>query len=187
MNAKDKTMNENIDDTMDAARDKMDEAKSKVTDMSGKASEKVRAVASDLSAKASDAATAVRDTAVERMDEARDALSESGDRLAETLRRAAEEPEAGSVQARVLSAVASGVSTAAGTLRDRSVSDIAADLRDMARRNPGVFAAGAAVAGFALARFLRASQRRERDYPYGDMRIGQSTYQPGQRTDEGRS
>ena len=187
MNAKDKTMTENIDTTMDAANNAVHDATSKLSDMTDKATEKVRSVAHDLSAKASDAASAVRDTAVDRMNEARDALSESGDRLAETLRRAAEEPEAGSVQARVLSAVASGVSTAAGTLRDRSVSEIATDLRDLARRNPAVFAAGAAVAGFALARFLRASQRRQHDYPYGDMRVGQSTYQPGHRADEGRS
>ena len=73
------------------------------------------------------------------------------------LRRAITEPAPDSVQARVMSAVAGGVSQAAHTLRDRSLSEMAADLRALAKRNPGVFAAGAAVAGFALARFLRAS------------------------------
>ena len=102
---------------------------------------------------------------VTRLDEARDALSESGDRLAETLRRAAEQPVAGSVQSRVLSAVAGGVSSAANTLRDRSVSEMIADVRALAQRNPGAFAAGAAVAGFALARFMRASAASRNDGP----------------------
>ena len=47
-----------------------------------------------------------------------------------------------------------------GTLRERNMSKIATDLRDMARRNSAAFAAGAAVAGFALARFLQATARR---------------------------
>ena len=130
-----------------------------VRDGASVATDSVRNLASDVSAKAVDTAAAMRDGAVDRLDEARDALSDSGDRFAETLRRAAEEPAAGSVQARVLSAVAGGVSTAASTLRDRSVSEMATDLRALARRNPGAFAAGAAVAGFALARFLRSTSR----------------------------
>lgn len=183
MNATNKTLKDQADATLDAAHRVADDVQTKVSGLAEKASDTARAVASDLSARASDAATAVRDTAVEQMDNARDALGESGDRLAETLRRAAAEPAAGSLQSRVLSAVAGGVSTAADTLRDRSVSDIAADLRDLARRNPGVFAAGAAVAGFALARFLRASQRRDDAYIYGSARIGQTSHRP----DDGRS
>ena len=45
-------------------------------------------------------------------------------------------------------------------LRQRSVTELGDDLRVMARRHPGAFMAGAAVAGFCLARFLRASARR---------------------------
>ena len=188
MNTNDNNMHENADAAMGTAENRMDEAKAKMSGAAEKATHKVRAVASDLTAKASEAATTVRDNALERMDEARDALSDSGDRLAETLRRAAEEPEAGSVQAKMLSAVASGVSSAAETLRERSVSEIAADLRDMARRNPGVFAAGAAVAGFALARCLRSSsQRRSDDYGYAEGRTGQTSYQTRQQYDGGRS
>lgn len=150
MNTNIKTLKENIQDGADAAK----KTASHAADL---AKDAVRNLASDVASQAADTAAAVRDSAVERLDDARDALSESGDRLAETLRRAAEEPVAGSMQARVLSAVAGGVSSAASTLRDRSVSEIVADVRALARRNPGAFAAGAAVAGFALARFLRAS------------------------------
>ena len=127
------------------------------------AKDTVRNLASDVTAQAVETAASLRDGAALRLDDARDALSESGDKLAETLRRAAEEPAPGSIPARVLSAVAGGVSSAANALHDRSISDIAADVRALARRNPGAFAAGAAVAGFALARFLRASSASGRN------------------------
>lgn len=158
MNTTIKNMKDNIQDGADATLKSASDAATAVNDT-------VRDIASDVSAKAADTGAALRDGAVDRFDEARDALTDSGDRLAETLRRAAEEPASGSVQSRVLSAVAGGVSTAANTLRDRSVSDIVADVRALARRNPGAFAAGAAVAGFALARFLRASATSGKNDP----------------------
>jgi hypothetical protein len=156
MNADIKTMKSKLEETADAAR----ETVSTAAEATKSAAQNL---ASQVSSHASIAASTVRDAAVEQVDNARDALGDSGDRLAETLRRAAERPAEGSVQARVLSAVAGGVSTAADTLRNRSVSEIAADVRDLARRNPAAFAAGAAVAGFVLARFLRASDRTRED------------------------
>ena len=45
-------------------------------------------------------------------------------------------------------------------LRNNSMSDLVATTKAFARRNPGAFAAGAAVAGFALARFMQASARK---------------------------
>lgn len=156
MNTTAKTIKETLQDGADAAIDKASQAANVARDT-------VRDVAADVSSQAAHIGAKMRDGAVEHLDDARDALSESGDRLAQTLRRAAEEPASGSVQSRVLTAVAGGVSTAANTLRDRSVSDIVADVRALARRNPGAFAAGAAVAGFALARFLRASSEQRRN------------------------
>lgn len=150
MNTNTKTLKENIQDGADAAMSSASHA----ADM---AKDTVRNLASDVASQAADTAAAVRDRAMDRLDDARDALSDSGDRLAETLRRAVEEPNSGSVQGRILSAVAGGVSSAASTLRDRNISEIAADIRALAQRNPGAFAAGAAVAGFALARILRSS------------------------------
>lgn len=175
MNANNGKMGENTVGTMgegsvgtmgSSTQDSMNDMRDNVEDMAGKAGEsaegmkdKMRNVAADLSNKASETASMVRDTAMERMDTARDALSDTGDRLAETLRRAAEQPAPDSIQARMLSTIATGVSTAADTLRERSVTEIADDIRAMARRNPGLFAAGAVVVGFALARFMRSSSR----------------------------
>lgn len=152
MNADIKTMKSTLENAADAASNTVSAAVETTT-------KAARNAAAEVSSQVSSAASSVRDAAVEQIDNARDALGDSGDRLAETLRRASEQPAEGSMRARVLSAVAGGVSSAADTLHDRSVSDIAADVRDLARRNPAVFAAGAAVAGFMLARLLRASVR----------------------------
>jgi hypothetical protein len=156
MNADMKAVKNKLEDTAHAARETIASA----AEMTKTAAQDM---AAQVSAKAASAASSVRDAAAEQVDHARDALGDSGDRLAETLRRAADQPPEGSMQARVLSAVAGGVSSAADTLRSRSVSEMAADVRDLARRNPAAFAAGAAVAGFVLARFLRASSRQRED------------------------
>ncbi len=150
-------MNTTTKNLKDSLQDGAETAVKTVSHAADVAKDKMRHVVSD----ATDAAATLRDSAVERLDGAVDALSESSDRFAETLRRAAEEPEPGSVQSRVMSAVAGGVSSAANALHGRSVSEIAADVRALARRNPGAFAAGAAIAGFALARFLRASNKTD--------------------------
>ena len=156
MSADVNTIKSKLEATAEAARDTVSSAAEATKNAA-------KNMAAQVSSHASDAASSVRDAAAEQMDNARDALGDSGDRLAETLRRAAGEPAEGSVQARVLSAVAGGVSSVADSLHSRSVSDIAADIRDLARRNPAAFAAGAAVAGFILARFLRASARGRED------------------------
>ena len=146
------TFKETITATADAAAKSVSTAAEMTKDAA-------RNLAKDVSSHASETMTAVQDMAADRIAETRDALGDSGDRLAETLRRAAEAQTEGSLQERVMSAVSGGVATVADTLRDRSLTEIAGDVRAFARRNPGAFAAGAAVAGFALARFFQASNR----------------------------
>ncbi|MDX5359611.1 MAG: hypothetical protein LPK12_17955 [Rhodobacterales bacterium] len=100
------------------------------------------------------------DVASDALSGARDALSESGERLSDTLRRAAERADPRAIQQGVSAAVSSGVAATADMLRDRSLSDIAADVRGSAQRHPGLFMLGAAVAGFALARLLAPAPGR---------------------------
>jgi hypothetical protein len=103
---------------------------------------------------------AVRDVAVETADDARTALTEVGDRLARTLEGASAEGEADALRTRLMATVASGLTRASDVLRQKSVTDLAADVKVLARRHPGVFVAAAAVAGFAAARFVRSSARQ---------------------------
>ncbi|HEY7639721.1 MAG TPA: hypothetical protein VH814_08360 [Steroidobacteraceae bacterium] len=58
------------------------------------------------------------------------------------------------------SRLANTVGNLATRLRDGSLDDLVDDTRAFARRNPGLFIAGGLVAGFALARFAKASARR---------------------------
>jgi hypothetical protein len=103
---------------------------------------------------------AVRDVAVEKADAARESLSDAGERLAATLNGASSDSDADALKSRVLSSVAQGLTTASDALRQRSVTELAADVKTLARRHPGAFMMAAAVAGFAAARFVRSSSQR---------------------------
>ena len=93
--------------------------------------------------------------ASQKVDAAKDSIASEGHRLANTLRSAAGDRGDG-VRAHVLEAVAGGVETAANSVQARGMSALFADVQTFARRNPGAFVAGAAVLGFALARFMRS-------------------------------
>ncbi len=146
------------------AREAARDALAGAAEMTGEAIRKARDGAASageaVAAGAGAGLSALRDTAVERADGARESLTDAGDRLAATLRRAAEDETAAPVRSRVYASAADGVTSAVDVLRDRSVADLATDLRDLARRHPGAFMAAAAIAGFAAARFLRASAAR---------------------------
>jgi hypothetical protein len=59
------------------------------------------------------------------------------------------------------SRLANTVGNIATRLREGSLDDLVDDTRAFASRNPGLFIAGGFIAGFALARFAKASARRE--------------------------
>jgi len=58
------------------------------------------------------------------------------------------------------SRIAGTVGNLATRLREGSIDDLVDDTRAMARRNPGLFIAGGLIAGFVLARFVKASSQR---------------------------
>lgn len=158
-----------------SARDRLAEAAESAADSVAGTAESARGRMGDMIRKAKDGAegardavvagagaglSALRDTAVERADDARESLSDAGERLAATLERASEQEDADAMRSRVYASVARGVTSASDMLRQRSVTDLSADLRDLARRHPGAFMAAAAIAGFCAARFIRSSAVR---------------------------
>jgi aspartokinase len=122
------------------------------------ASEAGRTVKTEVKAHAADTLNTVREAAGERAEVARDTLVSAGERLAETLETEAQAVDG--IPSRLLTGLADGVTTVTDGLRGRTLGDLLADAQGYARRHPGTFAVGAAVAGFALARFLRASNTR---------------------------
>ena len=158
-------------DMADEARDMADDAKDAVSDAVAEGQSRLGGMirkAGDTAADAKDAIVAgagsalgtVRDVAVEKADAARETLSDVGERLAETLKTASDDGEADALKSRVLSSVAQGLTSASDVLRQKSVTDLTADVKTLARKHPGAFMVAAAVAGFAAARFVRSSSHR---------------------------
>jgi hypothetical protein len=63
-----------------------------------------------------------------------------------------------------LTSAADGIERFSSTLKDRDLPSLLSEAEGAARRNPALFAAGCAVVGFALVRFLQSSSRRDRPY-----------------------
>ena len=89
-------------------------------------------------------------SAADRVDTIAQAIERTGSQISEN------EPTLADLANRL----AATVGNLATRLREGSVDDLLEDTRAFARRNPGVFIAGGLVAGFALARFMKASARR---------------------------
>ena len=161
-------LNETADTLKDRAEDAMDEGRSRMASVMDKAQDAKEAIV----AGAGSTMAAVRDVAVEKADAARESLSDVGDRLAATLQRSADGEDGNALKTRVLSSVAQGLTQASDVLRQRSVVDLADDVKTLARRHPGAFMAAAAVIGFAAARFVRSSAQRRTAGDHGDHNQG---------------
>ena len=146
------TLKSKLSSTKDAAADTIKAA----AEMARDAATTVKDEAVSL---AGEAASTARDATVQKIDNARETLADAGDRLANTLQDSVSDSDG--LGARALSGAANGISSAASSLRSHSLDDLLASTRAFAKRNPGAFAAGAAVAGFALARFLRSSSNAQ--------------------------
>lgn len=106
------------------------------------------------------AAAARTEDAVEQASET---LAQTAEPYAEAARSAADEFQSASPHAQHLSAVADQIDAASDRLRAMDTTEIAGHVRDVARRNPLVFLGGAALLGFAAARFLKASDAPDRN------------------------
>ena len=119
--------------------------------------------AADLRDKAGEAASAVIDEARNLAEERKSAAADNVGRLSHAVHGAADQlgeelPQA----AGYIHSAADRLHTAAKNLRDRSVEDMAGDFANFARRQPVAALAGAVLAGFALARFLKSSTAHDR-------------------------
>lgn len=149
-------------DARDMAGDALAEGQSRLGGVIRKATDTASDAKDAIMAGAGSALGTVRDVAVEKADAARETLSDAGERLAATLKGASADSDDDALKSRMLSSVAQGLTTASDALRQRSVTDLTSDVRTLARKHPGAFMVAAAVAGFAVARFVRSSsQRRE--------------------------
>jgi hypothetical protein len=151
--------------------------------------EQPRPTESDLVQTARDAGAAaqerlgdVRDAALSSLDEAKSAATEkieetkdqaAGEiaRTAEGLAAAAEEMQGSPFQQDLLREAADGLKQIARAVEGKSIGTMAADLSEFGRQNPMAYLGGAALVGFALARFARASTPADTTAPFPANRI----------------
>lgn len=109
-----------------------------------------------------DARDSVAETAREQGEEVRDAAVEQADKVADAARDARQNFDSSSLQAEALKAVSQQIEGVTQRLRDRPIEDLIDDAAVFARRNPLLVLGGAAILGFAAARFLKAEPRTHR-------------------------
>lgn len=121
-----------------------------------------KTVAEHIQGSVTEAVEATRDTAGKaahtQVDAATARAEEEFEMAAEAATRAAETFDDASPQAKVADQAAEGLGNVAGALRDTDLDAATAKVTQFARENPLLFLGGAAVLGFAAARFLEASE-----------------------------
>jgi hypothetical protein len=91
------------------------------------------------------------------------------DEVASAIDRAADELHDNPTLSRYAADLAGSMHGVAVRMREHSVDDLAEEVRQLARSNPALFVLGSVGAGFALARFMKASPRREHGSRAGRM------------------
>jgi hypothetical protein len=145
------------------ASDIVEDVKTTASQLAGKAQETARGAASSLASSAEEKA---RDLAESKKREAAEQVAAAAklvDGVAEQVERAL--PPAGGY----VRGVASEIHRFSSVLKDSSIDEIMDEARRFAQTRPGTVLAGALIAGFGLARFLRASAER-RDERFGGER-----------------
>jgi hypothetical protein len=134
------------------------EIKDKASDFAETSSEKLKEQASGFGDMAKDVASQASDKLKDRMSETKGAGAEYVGNLAETIRRAAREfdndlPIAG----KYIRKAAAQVENVSDSLRTGDFNDLLENAQTFARRQPTAFLGIAALAGFAVVRFLKSS------------------------------
>ncbi len=124
--------------------------------------------AREAGAAATERLSDVRDAALSSFDEAKSAAAEKVEetkeqaageiaRTAQGLEAAAKEMDGSPLQQDLLREAAAGLKQIAHAVEGKSIGAMAGELSEFGRQNPVAYLGGAALVGFALARFARAS------------------------------
>jgi len=134
--------------------DLVEGVKSTASKLAGKAQETARGAASSLASSAEEKARSLAEDKKREAAEQVDAAAKFADSIAAEVERAL--PPAGGY----VRGVASGIHRFSAALKDSSVDELLDEARRFAQARPATVLAGALVAGFGLARFLKASAER---------------------------
>lgn len=145
------------------AREAKADATAEMKAAQGEAHSRAAAATSEIRDEATEMAEQARRRAEAKAMEAKDNLADRGRGMAERLRSAGHEFGDGSMPDRYVGQMADSLSNAADAFASKDLGSLIADTANFARRNPAAFVGGAALLGFAAARFLKSSSP-EPDY-----------------------
>ncbi len=114
-------------------------------------------VAADIRSAATDKIGEAVTAARTRADDAKAGVANDVNDVATALRRASEEMRGGSPQERTLGAIAGSLADVSESIRDKDLGEMLQMANKVARENPFLFLGGAALLGFAVSRYAKAS------------------------------
>jgi hypothetical protein len=120
--------------------------------------------AAELKARASEAASSVRQEAVHRAEGAKSAIADEMSDVARALRGATGDMRGNATSRRAVDWVADRLEGMSSAMRSRETSQLMNDVSSFARRNPALFIGGAALVGFAISRFAKASSQPRHEH-----------------------
>ncbi|MCR9108870.1 hypothetical protein [Marivita sp. XM-24bin2] len=107
---------------------------------------------------ANDATDHVSAAAQQQAEQARSEAIDTAESTASAADAAGDEFDSDSLQAAALNQISAQISSVAAQLRDKPVDEMADDVAVFARKNPLLFLGGAALLGFAAARFIKSGE-----------------------------
>ena len=145
------------------AKQTYEDAKHNLDDAATEAKARAKSVVEDVTSQAKSVASEARETITSevtaRADAAKSAAAGEVRNVASALRQAAAESRHGSPQERTFGQIADTLADASDAISNKDLGTVISDASDFARRHPLTFLAGATLAGFAVSRFIKASER----------------------------
>lgn len=156
------------DDIEKKVEDGKKEVSNTATDIKTASADKARELGAAARDKASDLYQQGKTEAQAHAHAAQSRAAGETEATADAMRRAGERFDEDDFRRQAATQLADGIGSFADQIRGKDLSEVPNDLRTLARRNPLVFYAGAALAGFALARMAKATDRDGPDYDYDE-------------------
>lgn len=138
------------------------------TNHSQSAGSDAKSTAEDVARKTRDAAydavDAAKSQARTHAESAKESVASEVDSLANAMSDASNDLAEGSPQARLTGQAADHLAEVSNAIRDADLQEVVAATTRFARRNPAMFLGGAALLGFAAARFAKSSAPENEGY-----------------------
>ncbi len=125
---------------------------------------KAGSTAAELKSRASQAMSSAKEEAAHRAEGAKSSIANEMSDVARALRGATEDLRGNSTSKRTVDWVADRLDGMSQAIQNRETSQLVNDVSGFAKRNPALFLGGAALVGFAISRFAKASSQPRHEH-----------------------